>query len=95
MLALANKGDSMLSVPKRPRPKEMNIMKKPALRIPSSSVKKFFSEGVPDGLRTGQAFHQYFKLEKHTGDKEWLDKLYEADSKEAKAMILEITDESQ
>lgn len=54
-----------------------------------------FSKSLVDGfkhrnktLRYGQALHQYAKLEKVTGqDKNFCDRLYEADEEKAKSMI--------
>lgn len=44
-------------------------------------------------LRYGQAFHQFMKLEKVTGqDKSFCDRLYQADEEKAKAMIASRTD---
>lgn len=38
-------------------------------------------------LRWGQAFHQHFKLERCTQDREFCDKLYQADDETAKKMV--------
>lgn len=48
-------------------------------------------------LRCGQYFYQHFKLGKVTNeeDKIWADRLYNADSDIAKAMIAEHTDMTQ
>lgn len=44
-------------------------------------------------LRYGQAFHQFMKLEKVTGqDKDFCDRLYQANEDKAKAMIASRTD---
>ena len=45
-------------------------------------------------LRWGQAFHHQFKLDKVTNpqDKEFCDRLYEADEAKAKAMVASRTD---
>lgn len=49
------------------------------------------------GLRRGQAFHQYFKLEKITNeeDKKFCDVLYNATDEEANIMIASIMDHGQ
>lgn len=49
------------------------------------------------GLRLGQAFHQYFKLEKITDqeNKIFCDRLYESSGDEANKMIESITDYDQ
>lgn len=67
----------------------------PMLMFSASEVARFHHTN-PD-LRLGQAFHQYFNLEKITNpdDKAFCDKLYQCDGDEAKAMIAERTDHSQ
>ena len=64
------------------------------LKFSKSEVGKFVHRNK--ALRWGQAFHQYFKLEKVTGqDKYFCDKLYNADEATAKAMVASRTDHTQ
>lgn len=63
-----------------------------------------FSQTVVDSfrkqnphLRYGQEFHQFMRLDmiENPADKEFCDKLYEADGEKAIAMIRERTDRTQ
>ena len=66
------------------------------LTFSKSEVAKFRHNNK--ALRWGQAFHQYFKLEKvtHPQDKEFCDRLYnEANEQRAKAMVQGRTDQTQ
>lgn len=64
------------------------------LTIPVSAYQRFLKEEWPKkkgtGLRFGQAFHQYMKLEKSYSsneDQAFCDKLYQADGDDALQMI--------
>ena len=66
------------------------------LRIPRSTFLQFKKEykNMDKSLRFGQAFHQWFKLEKITSDqnKAWADKLYVVNAAQATKMIESILD---
>lgn len=78
------------------------------ITFPASTVNRFYLEVWSDqkkvkGLRLGQAFHQYMKLDKLSDDKvpadgrisenkAWLDRLYQADGDKARIMIEGRTD---
>ena len=64
------------------------------LFIPASSVKQFYAMPKSPTLRLGQAFYDHFKLWKHH-DKEFTNRLYQADGKDAKELIEQITDFNQ
>lgn len=70
-----------------------------AITISKSEIERFCSYRISNrnGLRLGQAFHQYFKLEKITNeeDKIFCDRLYEMDGDEARKAIESITDYGQ
>lgn len=72
----------------------METTLRPSLRISGSQVKLWRSLRVSRNspLRTGQHFHNYFRLDRLDQDKEFLDKLYEADQQAADKMIEQITD---
>lgn len=64
------------------------------LTFPKSIVDKFKHRNL--ALRYGQAFHGFFKLEKIKGqDKDFCDRLYNADDAKAKAMIQSRIDRNQ
>lgn len=64
------------------------------IRFSASEVARFRHQSPL--LRYGQAFHQYFKLDRVTGeDKIWCDRLYQADDETARRMINEQTDKNQ
>lgn len=66
------------------------------LTFSQTQVQEFHRSLYNPALRWGQAFHQYFKLEKIKGaDKDWCDKLYYADTQTAKSMVKERTDCTQ
>lgn len=60
------------------------------LTFPVSKVKQFKHNNK--ALRWGQAFHQFMKLEKCDQDKNFCDKLYNADEDVAKSMVASRTD---
>lgn len=66
----------------------------PKFTIPKSRFDEFGRTKAKNlnGLRWGQAFHQFMDLEKMTSQKEWCDKLYNAPVLKAKAMVLEVLD---
>ena len=67
-----------------------------SITFTATEVANFKKTAFNPALRWGQAFHQYFKLEKITSaDKAWCDKLYYADSVVAKQMVDNATDFSQ
>lgn len=69
------------------------VLDRPSFTIPQSSVDIFARQHRSDsGLRVGQAFHQYFNLERMTQDRAFCDRLYQADGSKAWAMVREITD---
>lgn len=66
------------------------------LSIPASSVKRFYAVAKQfTGERLGQAFYNYFDLHKCSSHYSFRSKLYEADGKEARELIEQITDHSQ
>lgn len=63
------------------------------LSIPNSRVQEFFSKPHNTGLRLGQAFHSFMKLDKCIADQQFCDKLYnEPDDAKAREIINSITD---
>lgn len=62
----------------------------------SQTVVDTFRKQNPD-LRYGQEFHQFMQLNKieNTADKEFCDRLYQADGEKAIAMIRERIDHTQ
>jgi len=62
----------------------------------SQTVVDTFRKQNPD-LRYGQEFHQFMQLDKieNPADKEFCDRLYEADGEKAIAMIRERIDHAQ
>lgn len=62
----------------------------------SQTVIESFRKKNP-ALRYGQEFHQFMQLDKieNPADKEFCDRLYEADGEKAIAMIRERTDRTQ
>ena len=62
----------------------------------SQTVVESFRKKNPD-LRYGQEFHQFMQLDKieNPADKEFCDRLYEADGEKAISMIRERRDVSQ
>lgn len=62
----------------------------------SQTVVNSFRKQNPD-LRYGQEFHQFMQLNKieNTADKEFCDRLYQADDEKAIAMIRERIDHTQ
>lgn len=60
------------------------------LQFPYSQVKAFQQQFDPSkGLRWGQAFHQFLKLERVTfpGDLQFCNKLYNTDDNTARSMV--------
>ncbi len=67
-----------------------------SITFTATEVNNFNKTPRNPNLRFGQAFHQYFKLEKISGqDKDWCDKLYNADTATAKKMVEKATDSNQ
>jgi hypothetical protein len=59
-----------------------------------SMIDEFYREynkGSFEGQRFGQAFHNHFKLEKSTQNKEEFDRLYNMDEASARHFVLEFT----
>lgn len=69
----------------------------PNFRVPLSQYTTFLKEFEYEskGLRFGQAFYTYAKLEKIHSDKIFCDKLYNANDVDARNMILSIIDRQQ
>ena len=58
--------------------------------------KEYYDSTKYRGLRVGQAFHQYFKLEKITGsEKVWCDRLYQKSGEDAWNTIMETVNHDQ
>lgn len=74
----------------------MTIKTNTAVFIPHSQVIEFNKNPVAKGLRWGQAFYDYMKMDKVTNPdyRAWADKLYNASDKEAKVMVTQVTDYS-
>ena len=67
------------------------------LTFSKTEVQHFFKQAHDKALRLGQAFHQYFQLEKVTSceDKLYCDRLYEKDGSDAVTMIMTRVDCTQ
>lgn len=64
------------------------------LTIPLTRVNEYMAQPAVPGQRAGQRFYDFMQLDKCTDPevKEWADKLYNAPSSEAYAMIAAVTD---
>lgn len=68
----------------------------PALSIPKSRYDQFMAIRAPaKRQRVGQAFHDYMQADKCTQDKDWWNRLYQADDILFKVMIMAVLDWDQ
>lgn len=62
------------------------------LTFPQTRIEDFKKKKKVPGIRLGQAFHNFMRLEKCNSDKEFCDKLFELDGEEAMAAIMSRVD---